>query len=988
MEKQGVVLVVDDDPDMLSFIDAVLTDHNYKVISTHSGHEALTKVVTIMPDLILLDITMPYLSGYEVCAKLQEREETAYIPVIFVTALGEEQNKAKALAMGAVDYVVKPVEEKKLLEKLQNHLRTSRRWRKLKEEIILPSNFARFKEHLANQLSLSSDKREKLAKTKALEIYSLAADLGLSNNQIAKTIANFLKWPYLLHLKPEDVRLGILPTPFCRSNHVIAINDASAENVFVLSNPFNNDLMMFLKNLTKGSPCKFLITEPENIMPIIKYSVSSGTTRVNLPEDDVAISDIEMELRKKYQAIDDKTTELSEKYNETSEPIIVLTNKLIENAYEQRASDIHIEPWESEVVVRYRIDGNLQMAHRLRPQSLIRPIVSRIKIMSRLDIAERRMPQDGRIVFKEFGSKRFDFDLRVAISPMNFGEKVVLRILDKQKSLLPLQDMGFSKRNLDLYRSQIRTPYGMILHVGPTGSGKSMTLYSALNEIASPHINIQTIEDPVEYTLRGINQLQVNQDIDLTFARALRCFMRQDPNVILVGEIRDVETAHIAIQASLTGHLLFSTLHTNDSASTITRFLEMEIEPFMLSSCLIMVCAQRLLRRLCNHCKAPWQPDEESRHLMGYLPASDLKIYRPKGCPLCNGSGYKGRIGIHEILVPDDQMRSAISKKGVVAEQLKKMAVKQLNMTTLWWDAIEKVRYGICALEDLLAKVKPDEFDTQPNWLNQLADAVDSASAFPTSQAQASAETVILREQRSLVTMQKELMAKGIPPTPESSKVVEQDQQTTGHVTMVDQENTMKLSPTQQSAMLITGNDSQLLATPGQATILVETPATSLPTGTMPSVAAVPQIDPVTVATANNPPAAKTEAAVPTGVMGVVGTNKILVANNLQNKLDALKQAYAQHLPAKLSQIEELWHKLCDKWDSEEIETLHRLVHSLVGSGATYGFKTLSDTARELETLLKDLLSATPQATPEQQVHVTTNLQQLTKVCQEVQPKG
>ncbi len=321
------------------------------------------------------------------------------------------------------------------------------------------------------------------------------------------------------------------------------------------------------------------------------------------------------------------------------------------------------------------------------------------------------------MVFKKFSNKGLDFDLRIATTPMNFGEKVVLRILDKRKAVLPLIQLGFSPRNLDLYREKITSPYGMILHVGPTGSGKSMTLYAALHEIQQPDINIQTIEDPIEYTLAGINQMQVHREIGLTFQRALRSYLRQDPDVILVGEIRDRETAEIAVEAALTGHLLLSTLHTNDAASTIIRLMEMGIEPFMVSSSIVSVCAQRLLRRLCSKCKEAYQPTEEEKRLVGVAPQADMTLYRPRGCRICNDIGYKGRIGTHELMVPDDAMRRAINTKGITAEAIKRLAVEDGGMTTLYWDAMEKVCAGLCSIEDTLSEVRKDEFDSRPDWM-------------------------------------------------------------------------------------------------------------------------------------------------------------------------------------------------------------------------------------------------------------------------------
>jgi len=393
--------------------------------------------------------------------------------------------------------------------------------------------------------------------------------------------------------------------------------------------------------------------------------------------------------------------------SEDSAPIIQLANRIVEDAYISGASDIHIEPMEKDLLVRYRIDGLCQEKLRL-PKQVANALVTRLKIMCNLDISERRLPQDGRIVFKKFTKKNIDIDLRVATGPMNFGEKVVMRILDKQKSTLPLTALGFSDENLAKYRECIRQPYGMILHCGPTGSGKSMTLYSALAEVNTPDMNIQTAEDPIEYTLPGLNQMQMNRQIGLTFARALRCYLRMDPDVILVGEIRDEETAGIASEAALTGHLLVSTLHTNDAPSTVTRLSEMGIEPFNISASLVCVCAQRLLRRVCKNCKMPYEPEGREKQIMEKAIGWSGQVFKanPQGCPVCNSQGYKGRVGIHELMVNSELLTEGINKEVEVAE-LKRIAMKT-GMKTLHQDSILKVKMGLTTVEEALANVPPD----------------------------------------------------------------------------------------------------------------------------------------------------------------------------------------------------------------------------------------------------------------------------------------
>ncbi len=726
--EKPVVLCVDDDADILGFEKLVLGAKGWQVATAEDGKRALMAVLRDRPDVILLDVNMPDMSGYDVCARLQDREETAYIPVIMVTSLTGEKEHARALKAGAADYLAKPIDPGTLVAKVESLLATVGRWKDLQRAApadaraearwdakVRPSEYVKFKEFLAGKLRLAPDQKAALGRIAPPELYTHSAILGIAGRQIAQAMAEFLSFSYTDEVAAGSVKLGVLPSAFSKTHHVVAVNDPGAALSFVLSNPFNWEVQEAIKRaLDRGQSPKLVLAEPEALDDLLNPKPGKAPRKVE-------ISEIEAKLREEYAP--DAAAQIADGANEQSAPIIQLVNSLIETAYKRGASDIHIEPGEEEVVVRYRVDGDLHVTNRLKPARLIQPIVSRLKIMANLDIAENRLPQDGRIKFKQFSSQGRDFDLRVAVAPQNFGEKVVLRIIDKQKSVLPLEALGFSPRNLETYREKIAAPYGMILHVGPTGSGKSMTLYAALNAIKSDTINVQTAEDPIEYTLPGLNQLQVKHEIGLTFARALRSFLRLDPDVILVGEIRDQETALIAIEASLTGHLLLSTLHTNDAASTVTRFIEMGIEPYMVSSSLLLVCAQRLLRRLCAECRQPYAPDSIQKRFIGAPEDAPLTLYRPRGCEKCSNAGYRGRVGIHEVLVPDDAMRAAINRKGITAEALKRMAVEGGGMTTLFWDAMEKVRQGVCSLEDAMANVREDEFDSRPKWLAEETSA-------------------------------------------------------------------------------------------------------------------------------------------------------------------------------------------------------------------------------------------------------------------------
>lgn len=725
-QKRPLVMSVEDNPDTQQLIQRLLDRAGYEVSTSENGVKGLESLVMngTRPDLILLDIMMPEMNGYDFCAKLQENEELSYIPVVFLTALGEEQDKARAFAVGAVDYLTKPIVKDRLLLTIQKHLQTNQKWKQFQFESkkIRAVDFIRFKQFLFDELNVAFAKRDQLADIPASHLYSLANELSITRSALAKYLADFLNLSYHANVNLTEVQLGVLPAPFCRKNNVLAIKDGT-ETSFVLSNPFNLELIDHLNSLVGQG--QLIITEPDNIAAIFQGAGtpgSMGAAGVQTMKQATSNADLQERMRRKMESTAPTPAEqaaMSADETEESEPIIMFVNQMIEGAYSMGASDVHVEPWEHEIVIRYRIDGDLRIVNRITPHKLIYPIIARIKIMSNLDIAERRMPQDGRIVFKKFTKKNLDFDLRVATSPMNYGEKAVLRILDKTRSALPLEQLGFSDRHLTVYKEKILTPYGMILHVGPTGSGKSMTLYAAINEVKRPEINVQTAEDPIEYTIPGINQLQTHRDIGLTFATALRSYLRQDPNVLLVGEIRDLETAQIAVEASLTGHLLLSTLHTNDASSAITRLVEMGIEPFLVSSTITCIVAQRLLRRLCADCKEAYDPPDADKALLGIPAGRATTIFRRKGCKNCNGIGYKGRIGTHEILVPDEEMRHMITQTTTTSEVLKRMAVERCNMTTLWWDAMEKVRDGITSLEDVLAKIRADDFDSRPLWLLQ-----------------------------------------------------------------------------------------------------------------------------------------------------------------------------------------------------------------------------------------------------------------------------
>ncbi len=460
---------------------------------------------------------------------------------------------------------------------------------------------------------------------------------------------------------------------------VIAVNDPAAFQPL-------DDLVRILK-LTDY---QLVLATRDSILSLINmaYDSSRDTAQQLVADMEENGADIISEIEETADLLDDTS----------DAPIIKLVNHIISQSVKMGASDIHIEPYQNSFKIRYRIDGVLY-DFLSPPKWMQSALISRIKVMSKMNIAEKRLPQDGRFEVK-IGDQ--SIDIRVSSIPITHGERIVLRLLNKSSSLLQLPDLGLSSDKLEQVNRMIRLSHGIILVTGPTGSGKSTTLYAVLSRINSPDINIITIEDPVEYQLKGVGQIQVNPKIDLTFARGLRSIVRQDPDVILIGEMRDLETAEIGVQSALTGHLVFSTLHTNDSASAITRLVDIGVEPFLISSSLIAVIAQRLVRVLCQECKTPYTPDEATIQELGIAPeqAEGLVLYRAQGCPRCFHSGYKGRVGIYEIM----EMKAALQNlvlKTHDSHQIKNESLRQ-GMTTLYQDGVDKVLQGKTTIEEIL----------------------------------------------------------------------------------------------------------------------------------------------------------------------------------------------------------------------------------------------------------------------------------------------
>ena len=504
-------------------------------------------------------------------------------------------------------------------------------------------------------------------------------------NDIAELLERQLGIPYI-DLERHFIRAEIvlkIPESIARRYDLIAIDIEGNSLLVAMSDPLNIFAIDDLKLYTNYEIKPVMADEASIRRNIDKYYRRELAERV-----------LE-EFIKFYEFKDMKMMNEEELLEVSSAPVVKFINTMIEQAIEMRASDIHIEPWEDIVLIRFRIDGDLNEIMRLSISSHS-ALVTRIKIMGQMDIAEKRIPQDGRVEVK---LKDREVDMRISTMPTVYGEKIVIRILDRSAFLLSKSQLGFNEKNIKLFNKIIGQPFGMILVTGPTGSGKTTTLYAILNELNKEARNIITIEDPVEYKLEGINQVQVNTKASLTFAKGLRSILRQDPDIIMVGEIRDSETAKIAIRASITGHLVLSTLHTNDCPSSIIRLIDMGVEPYLVSSAIIGVISQRLVKKLCPHCKLPYKPSHSEKSLLGLEQEDSVILYKAIGCNRCN-NGFMGRRAVHEVMVVNENMRELISKRASVDE----IRAKAINsgMTTLLNNSIRLALEGVTTLEECL----------------------------------------------------------------------------------------------------------------------------------------------------------------------------------------------------------------------------------------------------------------------------------------------
>ncbi len=552
---------------------------------------------------------------------------------------------------------------------------------------------------------LSSPQLQQALETQQAEGGRLGTHLVHLGFLSEKELVEFLSERYgvppvdLKVIEIDESLLALISAEVARKYTILPVAKAGARLTIAMADPTNVFALDDIKFMTGYNVDPVVTTDSSLRSAIDRYYGSTHAIELKKVMEDIAEADeADLELLDEETEVD--LAEITEQSEEA--PVVRLVNIILSDAIKRGASDIHVEPYERQYRVRYRIDGVLYEMMK-PPQKLREAITSRLKIMAKLDIAEKRLPQDGRIKIKtRLAGRVKDLDFRVSSLPTIFGEKIVLRLLDKDQLELDMTRLGFEPDPLRKFEQAIMRPYGMVLVTGPTGSGKTSSLYSALSRINTPETNILTAEDPVEFNLPGVNQVQMKEQIGLNFATAMRSFLRQDPNIILVGEIRDFETAEVAIKAAMTGHLVLSTLHTNDAPSSINRLMNMGVEPFLVASAVHLIAAQRLVRRICTTCRDEIKVPEAALVSLGFSPeeARTLRLYKGRGCERCSSTGYKGRIALFEVMEVDDDIRDLILS-GASAYELRAKAVEN-EMLTLRMSGLQKIRDGITTIEEVV----------------------------------------------------------------------------------------------------------------------------------------------------------------------------------------------------------------------------------------------------------------------------------------------
>jgi type IV pilus assembly protein PilB len=727
----ATILTVDDDPVNRKIIERVLIQDGYRVVEADSGLKTLEVLRDVRPDLILLDVVMPGMDGYELCAKLQENADTADIPVVFITALGEKRNRAQGFALGAVDYVTKPVQTRALAQLVAAQMQTSERWKKLREHRGArgaPADFVEFKRFLFDQCNLTDDTKLACADLTPIQLYTALSEQGVDEGQVALSIANFTRFPYLPFVEPEDVQMGVLPPPFAKANLAVAIN-RDGKYMFALSNPFDRGLIEALTKFSGlGDQFALAITAPRNVRALFNASSTVHQEQAQAPTNSAAAAregfrPNQTNTPKQSSPVINRApatsgfsaaaasnptvAQLDDLSRDTmleTESVLRLADRLLARAVSERASDIHIEPKRHDSVLRLRIDGDMREVSTMKKDASLM-LVSRLKALAGMDIAERRRPQDGACEVKIDGRS---FKLRMATTSTPDGESLIIRLLEPSGGAKELIDLGMTEQQSRDLTAAARSTQGLILIVGPTGSGKTTTIFSVLSHLDTQSRSLVSVEDPVEYRIPFANQQQVNEKAGINFESLLKSAMRQDPDILFLGEIRDSFSGKASMDFASTGHLTISTLHTSNATSAIFRLERLGVTRTMMADSILCVVAQRLLKKLCSYCKdiLPITQKEVDR-LAPFARHLPPEVAHPVGCPKCNQSGYSGREGIYEIVKFDGEVAEMIHANKPAAA-IREFAYKRGDYL-IGHHAAEKVSQMLISADDAYQKVLAEE---------------------------------------------------------------------------------------------------------------------------------------------------------------------------------------------------------------------------------------------------------------------------------------
>jgi len=705
MPRSTHILSIDDDPDIRSLIELSVADAGFAVESAPDGPSGLSRAFANPPALILLDVMMPGMNGYDVCQRLQADPELSGVPVVFLTALGEEQDKAKAFAAGAVDYVVKPFRPNELVEVIRIHMQTAHRWRGLTyaasewAERLDSSGFARFREQLLEHVGGDAATRGLITAMRPEDMYAKGQQAGIGQPEMGQLVADFLDLPRVTAPDAKEIDLGALPAPFCRKNLVVPMC-MDGKRGLVVANPFDWELLDTIRRFAGASEeIHVSVAEPRVIASLLSGARDTSDDDVDEQPEQVhsfAEAPSSADLRKVGGGVDIDGTDAG--------PVTYIANNMVVAAVQQRASDIHIEPKDYGTVVRFRIDGDLRDFVTLK-RATAAMMISRLKALAGLDIAERRRPQDGSLE-ADIGGRRYK--LRLATTSTPEGESLVVRLLEVTAEAMPLTGLGLAPSQAERLRAHAQRSNGLILVVGMTGSGKTTTIYSLISTVDGRTRSVLSIEDPVEYRIPFANQQQVNEKAGVTFESLLRSVVRQDPDVLFLGEIRDAYSAKMAMDFASTGHLTITTLHTTNATTAVFRLERLGVTRDVMAEALLCIIAQRLVKRLCPKCRSI-DPitDEERAWLDPFTDDVPETVAHPVGCIACSGTGYAGREAVDEVIDFDPEIEEMV-RAGAPVSEIRRFQRKRGDY--LMYDhAIAKVRDHIFAPADVYESILAEE---------------------------------------------------------------------------------------------------------------------------------------------------------------------------------------------------------------------------------------------------------------------------------------